>query len=236
MRISFLGTAAGERFPDAFCGCQRCQDARREGGRSLRLNSAALINDELLIDFGPDIAVASMRFGIPLYEIPYAVQTHPHDDHLDRLAFSSRSANCQAQTTRTHYFCSAATLRRVGELFGDGANGADITDRSFLESLNLTISIVEPWQEFSFGPYRIQTVAANHGAAIEAMLFAIAHERGGQIFYGTDTGPLPPDTWPRLAELGWLFDVLILDHTFGFAARNAGHLNAEQFLEEVGAA
>lgn len=233
MRITFLGTAAGERFPDAFCGCQQCDDARCEGGRSIRLLSSALINDDLLIDLGPDVATASLRLGIPLHGIPYAVQTHPHDDHLDRVALSSRSVGCQVQTTPTDYFCSATSLRRIGQLFGGEANGVDITDRAFQESLNLTISIIEPWQELSFGPYRVQTVAANHGGAIEAMLFAIAHELGGQIFYGTDTGPLPPDTWPRLATLGWSFDVLVLDHTFGFAERSTGHLNAEQFLEEV---
>lgn len=236
MWITFLGTAAGERFPDAFCRCPQCDAARREGGRSIRLLSAALINDDLLIDLGPDVATASQRLGIPLHDIPYALQTHPHDDHLDRVALSSRSAGCQVQTTPTDYFCSAASWRRICQLLGGEANGASTIDRAFQESLNLTISIIEPWQERSCGPYRIQTVAANHGGAIEAMLFAIADQRGGQIFYGTDTGPLPPDTWPRLAKLGWLFDVLVLDHTFGFAERSTGHLNAEQFLEEVGAA
>lgn len=233
MRLTFLGTAAGERFPDAFCGCRQCDAARREGGKSIRLLSAALINDDLLIDLGPDIATASQQFGIPLYTIPYALQTHPHDDHLDRVALSSRSVNCQVQTTPIDYFCSASTLRRIGELFGGDANGVIAADQAVQESLNLRISIIEPWQEFSFGPYRVQPVAANHGGAIEAMLFAIADERGGQIFYGTDTGPLPPDTWPRLAKLGWSFDVLVLDHTFGFAGRSTGHLNAEQFLEEL---
>lgn len=234
MRITFLGTAAAEGFPDAFCGCESCEDARREGGRSLRYRSAAMINDDLLIDFGPDLTAASMRLGIPLTDIPYALQTHPHNDHLDQLTFFSRSTGCQVQKiTRTDYFCSGATLRRLDEFFGDDANPTDVTDRAFQERLNLTITMIASWQQVSFGPYRVQTLAANHGGDIEAMLFAIADERGGQVLYGTDTGPLPSDTWQRLAALGWSFDVVVLDHTFGFAEWSTGHLNAEQFMEEV---
>lgn len=237
MRITFLGTAAGEGFPDAFCACQSCEDARAEGGKSLRYHSAALVNDELLIDMGPDLMAASMRFGIALNAIPYAIQTHSHPDHMDVLTFFSRSRSCQVQrTANMRYFCSSTSRRRLGAFVGDTVEGNGITDPAVQESLHLTITTIEPWREFKFGPYRVQPVAANHGGEIEAMLFAIADERGDQIFYGTDTGSLPSDTWRRLAALGWSFDLVILDHTFGFADRAAGHMNADQFLEEIDAA
>ena len=56
MRITFLGTAASEGFPNAFCHCENCEGARALGGPSLRKRSSALINSDLLIDIGPDCA------------------------------------------------------------------------------------------------------------------------------------------------------------------------------------
>jgi phosphoribosyl 1,2-cyclic phosphodiesterase len=59
MIITFLGTGAANAFPEAFCKCENCAQARMLGGPSLRKRSAALINDDLLIDLGPDIMSAS---------------------------------------------------------------------------------------------------------------------------------------------------------------------------------
>ena len=91
MELTFLGTAAAEGYPDPFCTCPNCEAARAEGGPSLRLHSSALINDDLLIDLGPHLIAASMRHGLRLNAIPYAIQTHPHNDHLDALTFFSRT-------------------------------------------------------------------------------------------------------------------------------------------------
>jgi SAM-dependent methyltransferase len=44
----FLGTAAANAFPEAFCACANCQSGAAAGsGPSLRKRSAALINDDL---------------------------------------------------------------------------------------------------------------------------------------------------------------------------------------------
>ena len=34
MNLTFLGTAASEGYPDAFCGCANCERARDLGGAS----------------------------------------------------------------------------------------------------------------------------------------------------------------------------------------------------------
>jgi hypothetical protein len=83
MFITFLGTAAANAFPEAFCNCRNCAQARMSGGRSLRKRSAAVINDDLLIDLGPDIMAASQIHLRPLHQVRYCLQTHPHADHLD---------------------------------------------------------------------------------------------------------------------------------------------------------
>jgi len=238
MQITFLGTSAAEGFPDPFCLCQACEDARAEGGPALRMHSAALVNDDLLIDLGPDLIASAMRHRLRLNTIPYALQTHPHSDHLDSITLFARARMCQVQAVATmHLHCSATAVNRMDELMNLRPKGASFRDADVQQQFALAITEVAPWQAFTVGPYRVQTVEANHDPGVEAMLFAIEDTRtNDRLFYGTDTGPLPSHTWPRLAGLGWTFDLLILDHTFGFGDRSTGHLNQEQFLEEVEAA
>jgi phosphoribosyl 1,2-cyclic phosphodiesterase len=91
MIITFLGTSAANAYPEAFCRCENCEGARVSGGPSLRAPSAALINENLLIDLGPDIMTAAFRHGCPLTRVRYCLQTHAHADHLDPSHLLSRS-------------------------------------------------------------------------------------------------------------------------------------------------
>lgn len=78
MIITFLGTAAASAYPEAFCSCENCRQARSLGGPSLRKRSSILINDDLLIDLGPDIMTASNLHARPLTKVRYCLQTHAH--------------------------------------------------------------------------------------------------------------------------------------------------------------
>lgn len=112
---------------------------------------------------------------------------------------------------------------------------ASFRDREVQDAFNLTIEPIEPWQSYQIGDYDLQTVKANHGSPEQTtMVHALRDRRTGKtLFYCTDTGNLPEETWPRLAELGWTFDLMAVDFTFGFAGRSGGHMNHEQVLEEV---
>src|SRR5258708_38383089 len=91
MTITFLGTAATNAFPEAFCKCPNCAQARTLGGPSLRKRSAALINNDLLIDLGHDIMSASHMHGCSLDEVRYCQQTNQHADHIDLSTLLTRS-------------------------------------------------------------------------------------------------------------------------------------------------
>ena len=43
MKLTYLGTAAAEGWPAAFCNCDGCRAARRLGGRNIRTRSQALV-------------------------------------------------------------------------------------------------------------------------------------------------------------------------------------------------
>jgi phosphoribosyl 1,2-cyclic phosphate phosphodiesterase len=233
MVITFLGTGAAEGYPNAFCRCANCERARTLGGPSLRKRSAALINDDLLIDLGPDIMTASFLHGRSLATVRYCLQTHAHADHLDPCLLLSRSPEWGVVgTPRLQFYASLATARRIDRMLEPDLAPASVLDPQVGERLNLEIQQIEALESFPVGPYRVTAFPANHDPTVDPLLYAIEAD-GRTIFYGTDTAPLPEDTWRAFHRHHMRFDVVILDHTYGAGRSDSDHLNAQQFVEHV---
>lgn len=233
MIITFLGTAASEGYPNPFCCCQNCEQARVLGGPSLRKRCAALINDDLLIDLGPDLIAASAMHGRSLAGVRYCLQTHAHADHLDTSHFLSRTVEYGVLGAPSlHFYASTATAQRAARLLETDFAPASLLDPEVGERLNLEIHQIEPLQSFTAGPYRVTAFPANHDQTVIPLLYAIQTD-GRSIFYGADTGPLSEETWQALRGHDLRFNVVILDHTYGASAGSSDHLNAEQFIEHV---
>ena len=230
MRITFLGTAAANAFPEAFCKCRNCAQARLLGGPSLRKRSAALINNDLLIDLGPDIMSASQMHGCPLDDVRYCLQTHPHADHLDLSHLLSRSpAFGVVGAPVLEFYASRQTAMRAADTFT-----RDLADYSLLspeaeKHLNFRIHEVQPLEFFAVGPYSVMAFPANHAPGMGAMLYSITSE-GRTIFYGTDTAELLEETWQAFRLHRFRFDLVILDHTYGAEQTGSDHLSAHQVI------
>jgi len=233
MLITFLGTAAANAFPEAFCKCNNCEQARTLGGASLRKRSAALINDDLLIDLGPDIMAAAQMHGCSLTNVSYCLQTHPHADHLDLSHLLSRSPEYGTRgTPRLNFYASPETLQRAAQTFERDLEGYSLLSAEAEKRLNLKLHAVEALQPFMAGRYRVTAFPANHAPTMGAMLYAIEAE-GRSIFYGTDTASLPESTWQAFHQCQMRFDVVILDHTYGPTQAGTDHLSAQQVIEHV---
>lgn len=233
MRLTFLGTSAANAFPEAFCRCDHCQAARTEGGRSLRKRSSALVNDDLLIDLGPDIMVASQMHAIDLTGVRYCIQTHPHADHLDTSHLLSRSPGYGVVgAPRLHLNASQATLQKANETFTRDLSGMDLLDPAFEDDLNLKMHTIDPLQPTQVGPYRVIGFPANHAHGYGAFLYAI-QDADGAIFYGTDTTVLLEETWQAFHRFGLHFDIVIFDHTYGPDEPASDHLNARELARHV---
>jgi phosphoribosyl 1,2-cyclic phosphate phosphodiesterase len=233
MLITFLGTAAANAFPEAFCKCHNCEQARRLGGASLRKRSSVLINDDLLIDLGPDIMAASQVHACSLTNVAYCLQTHPHADHLDLSHLLSRSREYGTiGTPRLHFYASHQTLRRAAQTFERDLEAYSLLSPEAERRLNLKIHPIEPLEPFTCGPYRVTPFPADHAPAAGAMLYAVA--AGGRcVFYGTDTAILPEPTWQAFHTSQMRFDLVILDHTYGPNQEGSDHLSARQVIEHV---
>jgi phosphoribosyl 1,2-cyclic phosphate phosphodiesterase len=233
MIITFLGTAAANAFPEAFCKCKNCEQARLLGGSSLRKRSSVLVNDDLLIDLNPDIMAASQIHGVSLTNVRYCLQTHPHADHLDLSHLLSRSPDYGTTgTPRLHFYASAETLHKAAKIFE-----TDLADFSLLApeaeaKLNLQIHQIQPLQPFTFGNYRVTALSANHAPGMGAMLFSVK-SNGHCVFYGTDTASLFEETWQAFHHFQMKFDLVILDHTYGPRQPGSDHLSAQQVIAHV---
>jgi phosphoribosyl 1,2-cyclic phosphate phosphodiesterase len=231
MELTFLGTSAANAYPEAFCRCENCDRARLLGGPSLRRRSAALINDDLLLDLGPDVQTACQALGRSLACVRYCLQTHPHADHLGASHLLSRSPEWGVVgAPRLNLYGSAATLQMAAELLARDTEPGSLLDPEVGRFLNLEIHQVEAFQTFAAGPYQVTAFPANHDPAVDPLLFAV--EAGGRtIFYGTDTAALPEDTWQAFHRQKLRFDLVILDHTYGPEEPESDHLNARLVSE-----
>ena len=233
LQLTFFGTAASNAFPEAFCRCANCEAARAAGGPSLRARSSALVNDDLLIDLGPDILTSSFYHRRPLTNVQYCLQTHGHSDHLDPSMLLSRSPGYDViGAPRLHYYATPATLARLeGMLQWDFPNGG-VMAPGVADELNVTFHLVEPLQPFAVGPYRVIAFPANHDRTLDPVLYSI-QTAARTIFYGTDTGVLSEAVWQGFHTHDLQFDVVILDHTYGPSDPGRDHMNAPQFREHL---
>ena len=233
MLITFLGTAAANAFPEAFCRCPNCEQARRLGGASLRKRSAALLNDDLLIDLGPDIMTACQMHGCSLTNIQYCLQTHSHSDHLDLSHLLSRSLEYGTLGAPClHFHASPETLHRAAQTFERDMEGYGLLSLEAEKRLNIRVHPIETLQPFSCGRYRVTAFPANHAPNTGALLYAVEGD-GKSVFYGTDTANLPESTWIALHHCRMCFDAVVLDHTYGPAKVGSDHMSAHQVIDHV---
>lgn len=238
MRITLLGTSASNAYPEPFCSCENCARTWELGGRSMRRRCSALIDDDLLIDLGPDIMTASHAFALPLTNLRYVLQTHPHADHIDAAHLNSRSPDFGVVGAPRMLWCmtepTCALIRRT--MLRDLTEHDILTDEG-CDGLNLDLQIIEPGRPFELGDYRVFPFPANHAHGKGAVLYGIERDTSSgehAVFYGTDTGPFEEETWQMIEESGMTFDVVLLDHTNGTAdGGSATHMGVGDVREHV---
>jgi len=92
MKLTFLGTSAGEEYPGIWCECDNCARARELGGKNIRRNSCVMIDDDLMIDMGKTAHVQADRFGKNIRAVKTLLVTHSHGDHLSVHTLWARHA------------------------------------------------------------------------------------------------------------------------------------------------
>ncbi|MFH1086821.1 MAG: MBL fold metallo-hydrolase [Chloroflexota bacterium] len=200
MQLPFLGTAAAEGYPSPFCECDHCAEARRRGGRSLRLRSALLVNDDLLVDCN-DIVASCALYGIALATIETLLITHAHEDHLDPVELGWR----RPPFTRT----ALPMLRIYGP--ADAMARIEQARTGWDEDARCTTEAVRPGAVWASGRYRMAAFLASHGTELP-LIYAI-EDGERRVLYSTDTGRYGDATWAAIRAHS--YDAVILDETMG---------------------
>ena len=234
MEILYMGTAAEERIPAMFCHCELCQKALKLGGKNIRKRAQALIDGELLVDFGSDTYDHFIREGRTLWDIQNILLTHSHPDHLTLEVFSSRCHWMSAETTKydkLNVYTSAGVIEKIWRV---------------VEARGMEKELIEKYWNFIpmnyFEPieidgYTVTPLPARHAVPEQAFIFLIEKE-GKSIFYGNDTGTFGEEVEEWLAEKGKRIDLLSLDCTkgdietpyYGHMSMAAGRAIADRFL------
>jgi phosphoribosyl 1,2-cyclic phosphate phosphodiesterase len=215
LRLRFLGTAAAEAYPAPFCNCHNCRVARRNGGRDLRRRTSVLVNDDLLLDFSPDVFAACQALGVDLTNLQTLCIGHNHDDHLapENLAFRTKVFVSETELPHLSIYAAQDALDRISTTLGE-----------HLADTSLSLNPVSAGATWVSGDYTLRALPAVHATNHECLLYLV--ERGGHRFlYGTDTGPLSDQAWQMLAASPP--DVALLDSTMG-RLDGTGHMGIGQ--------
>jgi len=207
MEVTLLGTAAADGWPNPWCGCTSCTDARARG--DLRRQTAALVDGALLLDLPP-----ALPGGVPLAGVHTVLITHAHPDHCSPFALLWR-----------HWVQPDQPLTVAGPVPVLEAC------RPWLAP-DGPVELVEAGAGASLlcGGYRIRALAADH--EVPTVVYDVTGPDGDRLLYATDTGPLPSRTIDALrgAEL----DLLLLEETFGDMPDHATrHLDLRTFPAEL---
>lgn len=193
MEILLLGTGAADGWPNPFCRCASCDDARWAG--ISRSPASALVDGRILIDPGPALSVQAADAGVSLADVALVVVTHAHNDHLDPAFLLYRSWVSDAPLTVAG---PAAALDRC---------------REWLAPDQDTVTFVElaRGDTVALDDHRVTALPARHEALGDAWLYAV-DSPDGRLLYATDTGP-----WVDAAAdaLGGEFGVVVMEQTFG---------------------
>jgi len=231
MKVTILGTAASPSVPIPFCTCKVCKDAIAKKGKNLRKKSSILINDDLLVDLGPDLPISFVAYKIDTAKIKYCLQTHLHDDHFYPELLNSRHSDYGTKIGEVITLISSIeNITEIGrKIF---YQEIDLSSGSF-ESPDLKVLLkpIDQMKTYQIGKYSITAFLANHGKGFECFNYLIECD-GVSVFYAVDTSLIYEATWQYLIENRKSIDVLIMDHTygFGFESRNLDHLAMKDFI------
>lgn len=203
MKLHFLGTAAAEGFPNPFCSCEACQDARRLGGRNIRSRTSAIIDDELKIDYPADSFYHAIRDNIDLAKIKDLLFTHTHSDHYIPQELEKRIEGfAHGIEHPLNIYGNDSIVQGLLKNFPNAHEGDRLRFHRLL-----------PFQKTKIETAEVTPLLAEHDPMETCYLYYIEKD-GKKILYGHDTGWFLEETWDWLKH--HKIDLAILDCTGGY--------------------
>lgn len=214
----FLGTGAAEGIPSPFCRCKICENARKKGGKEVRMRSSFRVSKELLIDFGPDLFAGCVKTGTDLYDLKYLLITHTHEDHLDIGNLFLKPMISRGNGEKLHIYLNGDAYRFLEAIDRMGYDGKQ---NFFAEEMKKDYEFhrLEFFQKYQIGEFEVTPIKGEHPAHFEknAAGYLIRQKDKTEFLYALDTGYYSEEALQFLK--GHKLDRFILECTFGSAMR-----------------
>lgn len=233
----FLGTGASEAIPNPFCDCEVCRKALASSdSREKRGRSAFSIDEQNLIDFGPDVISAAGRFGLPMNHLRNIFFTHFHSDHCDIINWENPRMSV-TPPPHVRMFLSEPALTGVKtfrDLLLTYPSKDYERDFRFYEQQFEFIPI-RPYESIKVDDMTVSAVKTNHPGRFtgETALNYLFERREKRFLYASDTGPYCEENYDFLK--GKPLDVLIMECSFGIREldENSTHLTCSFIAQMV---
>ncbi|MBP3917633.1 MAG: MBL fold metallo-hydrolase [Clostridia bacterium] len=234
----FLGTGAAELYPNPFCGCDVCRRARKN--HETRLRASLLLDETMMIDFGPDVAAASQHYDVPLADVEHVLVTHTHEDHFNSATFSILTMTDMVRPI--HFYLSEegfAWVHAMMELEKEETGSFGQMLCSLISQKKIVFHALKPYETYTIGTKTvtpIKTVHRGYGTGETALNYIIAWERGIWL-YAADTSLYGTENLTFLnayAQKHGALDTMIFEGTFGSNAlpQNSGHMDVYQLCRQ----
>ncbi len=222
MKITILGSGAAEAIPALWCECDTCRQAKAVGGRDIRRRTSYLIDDDTLVDFGPDAFQQSVQFNIDWRAIRRILFTHAHEDHLNPVELRWRQPGFSRVPRPIRIFGTRDVMARIRKEVPYA-----------LEALQIEAVEIRAGEAVADGDMEIFPIRATHAGNDGQCVNFIIRRDGKQVLIANDTGWWEPESWAWVA--GFRLDAAIIECTMGLVPRfidcRNGHLGANVSVE-----
>lgn len=233
MKLTFLGTAAAEGMPAVWCNCETCLRAKAAGGNDIRTRSQIIIDRDVLIDLPPDTYMHALKNKLDLSAVRDVFITHAHMDH------------CYPQELVLHgepyaHNMVSPTLNIYGNetVIGitDAANSRELSQKV---AATLKTHVLKPFDTAQICGGTVTALPAVHTKNEDCFIYAVRRDGKTALIFN-DSGRLSDETHDKIAALGFKFDLISFDCTYGYyekgiGARHMGMLDnakeAQQFAK-----
>lgn len=219
----FWGTSAAEGVPAPFCKCRVCENARKVGGKEIRLRSCFRLSDKIMLDLGADAVVQSTKFG-EISSLNHVFITHTHDDHLNPHMLME-AMWFRAQRDTLHYYFTDKAYEIVKHWKQNSwilkGRVEAFEKKGYVAFHKLEWGKTITIENFEFTPFKgshLGNVGEN------SAMYLVKLPDGRTLFYGLDSGPYLPETIEALKN--YHIDIFITECSFGSSDLvSASHMN-----------
>lgn len=234
MKITFLGTGAGEGYPGFWCNCPNCRYAREKGGKNIRGNTCTMIDHDVMIDLNAHFYEAALQHHIYPGDIRLALITHPHNDHFNPHWLTQRIVpegfeSIFEQDFINHVspnFTSLPMLHIYGNRFVEEVINKEEKLVLQRERCRFEYHPINEGEDIHFEDITFTAVRSRHTNQYGFAHNYIITRNAKTILYASDTGGYDDEMMDII--LSRKYDCIIMEGTFGLGSGSASHMNLEK--------